>query len=69
MGFFLFATTSRLSLGPIQPPNQWVLGCLTLGVNQLALEADHSSTSSAEVKNARSYTSAHSVYLHGMVLN
>jgi len=28
----LFATTSRLALGPIQPPTQWILGALALGV-------------------------------------
>jgi len=31
-------------------------------------EADHSPLSSAEVKNALSYTSTLSTYLHGMVL-
>jgi len=29
----------------------------------------HSPASSAEIKNARSYTSTHSVSLHGVVLN
>jgi hypothetical protein len=40
MGFFLFPTVSRLALGPIQPPIQWVLG-----VKWLGHEADHSSPS------------------------
>jgi hypothetical protein len=49
---FLFATVSRPSMGPTQPPSQWVLGAKPPGC-----EADHSSPSSAEVKNAWSYTS------------
>jgi hypothetical protein len=31
LGIFLFTTTSRLALGPTQPPIQWVLGALSLG--------------------------------------
>jgi hypothetical protein len=30
-GVFLFTTASRASLGPTQPPIQWVLGALSLG--------------------------------------
>jgi len=37
-------------LGPTQPPIQWVLGALFLGVNHPGSEADHSPPSSAEVK-------------------
>jgi hypothetical protein len=44
----------RLALGPTQPPIQWVPG---LGEKLLGHEADHSHPSSAEVKNAWSYTS------------
>jgi hypothetical protein len=43
--------------GPTQPPIQWVPGALSLGVKQPGREVDHSSPSSAEVKNAWSYTS------------
>jgi hypothetical protein len=43
----------RLVLGP----TQWILGALSLGVKHPVSEADHSPPSSAEVKNARSYTS------------
>jgi hypothetical protein len=42
---------------PTQPPIQWVPGALSLGVKRLGREADHSPPSSAEVKNAWSYTS------------
>jgi len=51
----LFATTSRLALGPTQPHIQWVTGALSLGVNQSGREADHSRTASAEIENAWSY--------------
>jgi hypothetical protein len=46
---FLFSTASRRALKPSQPPIQWVLGALSLGVKRPGLEADHSPPSSAEV--------------------
>jgi hypothetical protein len=51
-GIFLFTTASRLVLGPTQPPIQWVSE-----IKRLEVEAGHSPPSSAEVKNAWSYTS------------
>jgi hypothetical protein len=54
---FLFTTASRPALGPTQPPIQWVAGALSLGLKRPGREADHSPPSSAEVKNAWSYTS------------
>jgi hypothetical protein len=57
LGIFLFSTASRLPLGPIQPPIRWVPGALSQGVKRLEREADHSSPSSTEVKNAWCYTS------------
>jgi hypothetical protein len=54
---FLFTTVSRTALGPTQPPIQWVTGALSLGVKLPGREAAHSPPSSAEVKNAWSYTS------------
>jgi hypothetical protein len=53
----ILLTESRTALGPTQPPIQWVPGALSLGVKRPGREADHSSPSSAEVKNAWSYTS------------
>jgi hypothetical protein len=38
--------------GPTQPPIQWVLGVLSLGVKQQGPEADHSPPSSAKVESA-----------------
>jgi hypothetical protein len=58
-----------VALGPSQPPIQWVLGALSLGVKWPGREADHSSPSSAEVKIAWSYTSTPPVRLHGVVLS
>jgi hypothetical protein len=40
----------------------------SLGVKRLGREADQSPPSSAEVKNAWSYTSTPSIRLHGVVL-
>jgi hypothetical protein len=57
LGIFVFTTVSRTVLKPTQPPIQWVPGALSLGVKLPGREADHSPPSSAEVKNAWSYTS------------
>jgi hypothetical protein len=46
----LFTTASRMVLGPTQPPIQWVLGALSLGVKRPGREADHSPPSSVEVR-------------------
>jgi hypothetical protein len=54
---FLLTTASRRVLGPTKPPIQWAPSALSLGVKLPGREADHSSSSSAEVKNAWSYTS------------
>jgi hypothetical protein len=56
LGIFLFITVSRTALGYTQPPIQWVTGVLSLGVKRPGREGDHSPPSSAEVKNAWSYT-------------
>jgi hypothetical protein len=50
LGIFLFTTAFRTALGPTQPPIQWVLGALSLGIKRPGREADHSPPSSAEVK-------------------
>jgi hypothetical protein len=47
---FLFSTSSRLALGPTQPPTQWVPETLSPGVKQSGREADHSPPTSSEVK-------------------
>jgi hypothetical protein len=52
-----------------QPPTQTISGALSLGVKRPRREADHSFLSSAEVKNAWSYTSAPPIRLHGVVLS
>jgi hypothetical protein len=69
LGIFLFTTTSRPALGPTQSPIQWVPGVLSLRVKRPGREADQSPTSSAEVKNVWSYTSASPIRLHGVVLS
>jgi hypothetical protein len=57
LGILLFDTASRQAMEPTQPPIQRVPGVLSLGVKRPGRETDHSPTSSAEVKNAWSYTS------------
>jgi hypothetical protein len=57
VGSFLLYIMFRPALGPTQPPLHWVPGALSLGVKRLRREADHSHPSSADVKNAWSYTS------------
>jgi hypothetical protein len=56
LGIFLFTTVSRPDLGHTQSPIQWVPEALSLGMKQPGREADHSPPSSAEDKNAWSYT-------------
>jgi hypothetical protein len=65
---FLLTTTSRPTLGPTQPPIQWVTAALSVEVKRPVCEADHSPPSSAKVKNAWSYTSTPPVRLHGVCL-
>jgi hypothetical protein len=61
---FLFTTASRPALWPILPPIQWIAGALSLEVKRPGREADISLPSSAEVKNAWSYTSTlHYVFM------
>jgi hypothetical protein len=50
---FFFILASRTVLGPTQPQIQWVQGLL----KQQGHEADHSPSSSAEMKNRWSYIS------------
>jgi hypothetical protein len=69
LGIFLFSTASRLALGPTEPPIQRVPGAISLGIKRPGRESDHSPPSSAEVKNARSYTSDLPIHLHCVVLS
>jgi hypothetical protein len=48
---------SRPALRPTKPPIQWVPGAFSLGIKRTGREAGRSPPSSAEVKNAWSYTS------------
>jgi len=57
LGIFLFTIVSRTALRPTQTPIQWVPGFLSLGIKRPGREVGHSPPSSAEVKNAWSYTS------------
>jgi hypothetical protein len=50
LGIFLFTAASRTALRHTQPPIQWIPGALSLGAKRPGREADHSTLSSAEVK-------------------
>jgi len=50
LGILLFTTAPRMALGPTQPPIQWVLRALSLGIKRPGCEADHSPPPSAKVK-------------------
>jgi hypothetical protein len=64
----IVATTSRSALEPAQPPIQWVVGVLSLGVKQPRQEDDHLLPFSVEAKNALIFTSTPLIHLHGVVL-
>jgi hypothetical protein len=57
LGIFLFATMSRLTLWSSQPPIQWILRALSLGIKWLGYEANHLPQSSTKIKNAWTYNS------------
>jgi hypothetical protein len=67
--FFAFTTVTRPSVGPTKPPILLVPGALFLGIKRPESEADHPPPSSAEVKNAWSYTSAPTIRLHSVVIS
>jgi hypothetical protein len=56
-GNIFLTTASRTALGPTQPPIQWFSEVLSLEVKRPGRETYHLPPSSAEVKNAWSYTS------------
>jgi hypothetical protein len=66
-GFFLLATAFRSGLGPTLPPVQWVSGFYSARLKRPRREADHPPPSSAEVKNAWSYTSTPAIRIHCVV--
>jgi hypothetical protein len=54
---FLSSMSSRPALWSTQPPLQWVPGALSSGVKRQGREAEHSSSTTAEVKKMWIYTS------------
>jgi hypothetical protein len=57
----LLSTASRPTLGPTQPPFQWVSEAISPGVKRPGSEADNSLPSSAEVHSP--------IRLHGIMIN
>jgi hypothetical protein len=66
---FFITTASRTAVGPTTLPIQRTPGALSLGVKGLGRKTDLSPPSSAEVKNAWSYTFTPQIRLHEVVLN
>jgi hypothetical protein len=66
---FLITTASRTVLGPTQHPTQWVPGALSLRVKRSGREADHSPSSSAEVKECVDLYLHSPIRLHGVMLS
>jgi hypothetical protein len=65
MGIFLFTTPSRTDLWPTQSNIQWVIRALSLGVKRPGREADHSTTSSADVKECvELYLHSSNIFIH-----
>jgi hypothetical protein len=69
LGIFLSTTVSRRTMRPTQPPIQWILGALSLGVKRPGREADHSPPSSVEVKECVNIYLHSPLRLQGVVLN
>jgi hypothetical protein len=69
LGIFLFTKASRPSLGPTQPPVQWVLGALPLGVKRPDVKLTTHLHLVSRSKNMWSYTSALPIRLHGVMLS
>jgi hypothetical protein len=65
--FYSSPRPDRLSSLP-KPPIRWVPGAHPVGIKRRGREANHSPTSSAEVKNASSYTST-PIRLYGVMLS
>jgi hypothetical protein len=67
LGIFLFTTASKQPLGAIPPPLERLRGVISVGVKRPGRGADQSPPSSADIKNALSYSSAPTIRLHGIV--
>jgi hypothetical protein len=68
-GIFLFTTAFRTALGPAQFPIQWIIGAPSLGIKRPGREADHSPTSSAEIKECVELYLHSPIRFHGVVLS
>jgi hypothetical protein len=64
----LLSTSSRLALGPTQPPIQWVPEALSPEVKRPGRKTDHSLPTSAEIKKCGSIHPL-PIRLNGVVLN
>ena len=65
---FWFYTTSTPALGPTQSPVPWIPGFFPWG-KSAGVWVDHSSLTSAEVKNEWRYNSTPPVFFHGVERN
>jgi len=52
--------------GPTQPPIQWVMGFLSLGIKRVGREASYSPASHTNIKNECTYIPTHPICFQGM---
>jgi hypothetical protein len=69
LGIFLFATASRMSIVPTQPPIQWVAGAFSLGQSDGGVKLTTHLHLVPRSKNEWRYTSTPPIRLHGVVLS
>jgi hypothetical protein len=69
LGIFFFDTMSRPALWHTQPPIQWVLGALSLGVKRPGGVADHLPPSSSQGQECVVLCLHSPIRLQGLVLN
>jgi hypothetical protein len=69
LGVLFTTAVSRTALGSTQLPIQWIRGTLSLGVKRPEREADHSSPSSAEIKEWVELYLHSPIRLHGVVIS
>jgi hypothetical protein len=64
-----FSLHHDVRTGSVAHPPSYPIGTLSLGLNRPGREADHSTSSSAEVNKSWIYSSNPPIILHGVVLS
>jgi hypothetical protein len=69
LGILHFTTVSRTTLGPTQPPIEWIPAAVSMRVQRPEREPDYSPPSSAEVKECAKLYLHSQIRLNGVVLS